>query len=71
VIIKFFFKDCIFHVVVFYWFIFHFSRNVFNWISNLRPNMTYNMIKTQKIIFKDYPHTSWFLFSCFHPLVLL
>jgi hypothetical protein len=37
----------IFHVVVFYWFTLHFSHSFSNRISNLKPNMTYNMIKTQ------------------------
>jgi len=40
-------KDCIFHMEIFYWFVLHFSWNFKNWISNLRPNMTYNMIKSQ------------------------
>jgi hypothetical protein len=40
-------KDDIFHMAIFYWFIFHFSRSFKNWISNLKPNMTYNMIKIQ------------------------
>jgi hypothetical protein len=48
-------KDCIFHVVVFYWFILHSSHNLKNWISNLRPNMTYNMLKIQ-IILHQTPH---------------
>jgi hypothetical protein len=39
--VKVLYKDCIFHAVVFYLFILHFSHNFFNWISNLRPNMTY------------------------------
>ncbi len=43
-------KDCIFHIVVLYWFILHFLGYFFNWISNLRPNMTYKMIKTQMFL---------------------
>jgi hypothetical protein len=42
-------KDYIFHVAIFYWFI-HFSHSFLNWISNLRPNMTYNMIKIQIVL---------------------
>jgi hypothetical protein len=40
-------KDYIFHVAILYWFILHFSHNFKNWISNLKPNITYNIIKTQ------------------------
>jgi hypothetical protein len=43
-------EDCIFHMVVFYWFIMHFSHNFLNLISNLRSNMTYNIIKTQFVL---------------------
>ncbi len=43
---KILFKDYIFHMIVFYWFILHFSHSFKNWISNFRPNMRYNMIKT-------------------------
>jgi hypothetical protein len=45
--VKVFSKDYIFHMVVFYWFIMHFSHSFSNWISNLRLNITYNMIKIQ------------------------
>jgi hypothetical protein len=45
--VKVLFKDCIFHMAIFYRFILHFSHSFLNQISNLRPNITYNMIKTQ------------------------
>ncbi len=45
--VKPFSKHCIFQMVVFYWFILHFSHNFKNWISNLRPNLTCNMVETQ------------------------
>jgi hypothetical protein len=47
-------KDCYFHVAIFYCFILHFSHNFFNWISNLRPNMRYNMIKLFFFYIKPY-----------------
>jgi hypothetical protein len=54
-------EDCIFHVVVFYWFILHFSHNFLNWTSDLKLNMAYNMIKIQFFL-----HQPLFLFfECF------
>jgi hypothetical protein len=37
-------------MAIFYWIILHFS----NWISNLRPNMINNMIKTFFFCIKPY-----------------
>jgi hypothetical protein len=45
--VKVLFKDCIFHMAISYWFVLHFSHILKNWISNLKPNITYNMIKTE------------------------
>jgi hypothetical protein len=44
--VKVFFKDYIFDMAVFHWFIMHFSHSFPNCISNLNPNMTYNITKT-------------------------
>jgi hypothetical protein len=55
--VKVFFKDCIFHMAIFYQFILHFSHIFKNWISDLRLDITYNMIKTQ-IFFPQALHYS-------------
>jgi hypothetical protein len=59
-------KDYIFHMVVFYWFIVHFSHNFFNWISNLRPNMIYNMIKAQFVLHQTLHYNQIYNFTLNH-----
>ncbi len=44
--VKVLFKDYIVHMAIFHGFRMHFSHNFSNWISNLSPNMTYNIAKT-------------------------
>jgi len=59
-------KDCIFHIVVLYWFILHFSRNFFNWISNLKPDMTYKMIKTLMFLHQTLHYNQIYNFTLNH-----
>jgi hypothetical protein len=49
-------------VVFFYWFILHFS----NIISNLRPNMTYNMIKNQFFLHQALDYSQIYNFTLDH-----
>jgi Zn-dependent protease len=59
-------KDCIFHMAIFYWFILHFSHSFLNWLSNLRPNMMYNMIKTQMFLYQTLYYSQIYNFTLNH-----
>jgi len=59
-------KDYIFHMIIFYWFKLHFSRHFFNCISNLKPNITYNMIKTQIVLHQALHYNQIYNFTLKH-----
>jgi len=53
-------------MVVFYRFILHFSHSFSNKISNLRPSMTYNMIKTQFFLHQTLDYSQIYNFTLEH-----
>jgi len=50
----------------FYWFILHFSHSFSNKISNLRPNMTYNIIKVQFSLHQALDYSQIYNFTLNH-----
>jgi len=53
-------------MAVFYWFILHFSHSFSNIIANLRPNMTYNMIKSQICLHQVVDYNQTYNFTLYH-----
>jgi hypothetical protein len=53
-------------MVVCYWFILHFSQKHSHKISNLKPNMTYNMIKIQILLHQALDYSQIYNFTLDH-----
>jgi hypothetical protein len=64
--VKVFSKDYIFHMVVFYWFIVHFSHNFSNWITNLRPKKTYDIKKNSILLHQALHYRQIYNFALNH-----